>query len=225
MIVKSEFGAPPTLNQRQLYQSWGHDLRGDNPKFQVIYADPPWKCWSGGNRNASRHYKCMELDAIKALPVGELATEKAALFLWCISPILPDCLSVGEAWGFRYATKVFNWQKMCKNGNPHFGCGKWTRAGSEDCYLFTRGGIQRPEPGHAGVRQSFHSVPGRHSEKPNEFRKRIIQLMGNVPRVELFARDRREGFLVWGDEIEGDIILKGFNPQGDNWRWIIQGGV
>jgi len=177
-------------------------------KYKIIYADPPWSYRDKGNagkRGACHKYQVMTLDDIKALPVNEIADDDCLLAMWWV-PVMPlEALAVVEAWGFKLKTmKGFTWHKRTKNGRSHFGMGHWTRSNTEDCLFATRGHPKRID---AGVRQFVDALIGGHSVKPWTVRKRLVQLMGDEPRIELFARERHVGWDAWGNEIESDIIL------------------
>ncbi len=181
---------------------------GSHKKYKVIYADPPWayKVWSkkGAGRSAS-HYPTMDIAAIKALPVGELADKDCALFLWITFPMLREAWGVMDAWGFTFKTVAFVWIKQCRKSDGLFtGMGYWTRANAEICLLATRG---RPKRAARDVKQVILSHVERHSQKPEEARRRIEALMGDVPRIELFARASPPGWDVWGNEVASDIRL------------------
>lgn len=178
-------------------------------KYSVIYADPPWayKVWSrkGAGRSAERHYPTMSIDDIKALPVGEFAAKDCTLFMWITFPFMQEAFQVIDAWGFSYKTVAFVWVKQNRVSDSLFmGLGYWTRANSEICILATRGHPKRANP---GVHQVIMSHIEQHSKKPDEARKRIVRLMGDVPRIELFARQSTEGWDVWGNEVECGITL------------------
>lgn len=179
------------------------------PKYSVIYADPPWqyKVYSkkGMGRSAESHYPTMSIEDIKALPVANLADKDCALFLWVTFPCLLEGFEVIKAWGFSYKTVAFVWVKQNKKADTLFwGMGYWTRSNVEICLLATKG---RPKRVHAGIHQVIVSHIEEHSKKPVEVQKRIIQLMGDVPRLELFARRKAEGFDVWGNEVDSDIDM------------------
>ena len=178
-------------------------------KYSVILADPPWqyKVWSkkGKGRSAENHYPTMNIDDICALPVSEIAEADAALFLWATFPNLFDALKAISAWGFKYKTCAFVWVKRNKKTPSWFwGLGYWTRANAELCLLATRGNIRRVS---AAVHQVVDTPVEQHSKKPDVVRKRIVELMGDIPRVELFARNKADGWDVWGNEVESDISL------------------
>ena len=178
-------------------------------KYKVLYADPPWayKVWSkkGAGRSAESHYPTMPIEAIKALPVGELADRDCTLFLWITLPMLREAWGVMDAWGFAFKTVAFVWIKQCPKSDSLFtGMGYWTRANAELCLLATRG---RPKRQAKNVHQVILSHVERHSQKPEEARRRIEALMGDVPRIELFARQKVPGWDAWGNEIASDIRL------------------
>lgn len=171
-------------------------------KYNVIYADPAWeyndKCASG-KRGASFHYKVNNIVTIQNLPVADIADKDCALFMWVPMPMLPVCWGVLDAWGFTYKTNAFTWVKRNRIKPTWFwGMGNWTRANAELCLLATRG---KPKRVSAAVHSVVEEPIGRHSEKPDEVRQRIVKLMGDVPRIELFARQHKDGWDAWGDEL------------------------
>jgi len=180
-------------------------------KYSVILADPPWeyRVWSkkGAGRSAESHYPTMNLADISALPVADLADTDCALFLWVTFPLLPDAFKVVEAWGMKYKSVAFVWAKtLRKSDGWHIGMGHYTRANAEICLLATKGSPKRVSK---SVRQLIVSPVEEHSKKPDETRSRIVQLFGDIPRIELFARQRADGWDAWGNEVETNIILKG----------------
>lgn len=179
-------------------------------KYTVIYADPPWsyRVWSkkGAGRSAEAHYPTMSMEEIKALPVGELADRDCALFLWITLPMLREAWGVLDAWGFTFKTVAFVWIKLNRQANTLFtGMGYWTRANAEICILATRG---HPKRQARNVHQVIVSHIEEHSKKPDEARRRIEALMGDVPRIELFARQYPPGWDVWGNEVESSVEMR-----------------
>lgn len=171
--------------------------------YQIIYADPPWSYTdkaSAGKRGAAYKYKTMSLSDIKQLPISDYCADNCVLFMWHTAPLPVEALEVVKAWGFTLKTmKGFTWAKQNKKSEGFFmGMGNWTRANTEDCLIAVRGEPKRID---AGVRQLVVSPLREHSRKPDEVRDRIVQLMGDVPRVELFARQQHEGWDCFGDEI------------------------
>lgn len=184
-------------------------------KYSIIYADPPWqyKVYSkkGLGRSAESHYPTMELEDIQALPVGELADTDCILFMWTTIPLLKDCFSVMKAWGFEYKTVAFVWIKQNrKSGSLFWGMGHWTRANAELCMLATKG---HPKRKSAGVHQVIISHIEEHSKKPAIVRHKIIELVGDLPRVELFAREKADGWDAWGNEVDCDLEIEGYRER------------
>ena len=180
-------------------------------KYGIIYADPPWhyRVYSkkGAGRSAESHYPTMTIEEIQALPVSELADKDCALFMWITFPLLKVSLSVLSAWGFKFKTIAFVWIKQNRKSDSLFwGMGYWTRANAEFCVLATKG---KPKRMAKNVHQVIVSHIEEHSKKPDEARRRIVRLMGDLPRIELFARQKSAGWDVWGNEVESDIILGG----------------
>jgi N6-adenosine-specific RNA methylase IME4 len=146
----------------------------------------------------------MSTEDIKALPVKDIADDNCILFMWVTPPHIKEGLDVIEAWGFQYKTFAFTWVKLNKKQPTLFmGCGSWTRANSEICLLATKG---KPKRVSASVRQVILSPREEHSKKPDEARERIIELVGDLPRIELFARQQVTGWDCWGDEIPEEVI-------------------
>jgi len=190
-----------------------------NKKYKIFYVDPAWRfiTWSekGKERSAERHYHTMSLDDIKNLPVGEIADKDCALFIWAVNSMLPQALEVIDSWGFEFKTVSFVWVKTNKKSKSlFFGLGFWTRSNAEQCLLATKGNPKRVS---ASIPQVVVSKIREHSRKPDEVRKRIVQLMGDIPRIELFARQRFEGWDAWGDEIPIDRTRK----QGKSPGWFL----
>ena len=175
-------------------------------KYQVIYADPPWdyqQCRLSGS--AKKHYPTMRIEELCALPVAEIADRDCALFLWATFPQLPEALRLIQAWGFMYKTVAFVWLKQNRKALTWFyGLGFWTRSNAEICLLATKG---HPKRKSAGIHQLVICPVERHSKKPDEVREKIVALMGDVPRIELFARQQTPGWDVWGNEVENSTAL------------------
>lgn len=180
-------------------------------KFKIIYADPPWdyenwnKKWHEDNatsRWAGKKYPLMPLEDICNLPVNDIADKDAVLLIWTISTMLPSALKVIESWGFKYKTVAFVWIKKNKIKDSFFtGMGFYTRSNAEICLLATKG-KPLPRISHS-VKQIVYTPIDKHSKKPPEVRERIVSLFGDIPRIELFARERPEGWEAWGNEVDG----------------------
>lgn len=195
-------------------------------KYKVIYADPPWHYndkrengQGGMGGGAVSHYPLMKTPEICKLPIKDLADEDCLLFIWVTFPTLVDALKVIEAWGFTYKTLGFAWIKTNKRQNLNqgmllptdyiddfFGVGFYTKSNCEVCLIATKGKPSRLIKSN-NVSSTIISPRREHSRKPQEARNRIVQLCGDVPRVELFAREKFEGWDTWGNEIKNDIDI------------------
>ena len=159
-------------------------------RYSVIYADPPWAYRQCGateksRGSAAKHYQTMTTAAICAMPVPS-----------------GEGIKVMEAWGFTYKTAAFVWvKKNRKNGGNFWGMGAYTRANAEVCLLGVSPGFKAGERVRShSVRQIIEAPWQGHSKKPDETRRRIVELLGDVPRIELFARQRADGWDAWGNE-------------------------
>lgn len=187
-------------------------------KYQIIYADPPWSYndkMAGHSFSLDHEYETQDLEWIKKLPIKGLADKDCALFLWAVSPLLPEAFEVMEAWGFKFKTLAFVWNKQTVNGIDVSNMGRWTMGNVELCLLATKG---KPHRVSMNVKQLVTDLRTTHSKKPDAVRERIVELMGDIPRIELFARDqgdkdlwggnRMDGWDTWGNEVESDIELQ-----------------
>jgi len=171
-----------------------------NKKYSIIYADPAWS-YQGKMMNSSvtDHYNVMSIDDICNLPVKDIAAENSILFMWVTLPKLNEFMKVVNAWGFEYKTTAFVWVKKNKKADSFFmGLGRWTRANPEICVLATKGKIERKSK---SIRQLQVFPVDKHSKKPDQFRDLILELCGDLPRIELFARNKTPGWDVWGNEV------------------------
>lgn len=175
----------------------------------MIYCDPPWRYSDkrAGRGGAEAHYDTMTIGELGQLPVRDLSDD-CALFMWATWPMLPDAMWLMRMWGFEYKTLAFVWVKTTKIGEgmpfeharpPVFwGCGQWTRSNSEPCLLAVRGDVRPPK--YRSAHQVICAQVGRHSEKPEEARRRIEAMFPDAARLELFARRAAPGWDRWGDE-------------------------
>jgi N6-adenosine-specific RNA methylase IME4 len=161
----------------------------------VILADPPYRYdfSVSSNRRVENHYPTMSLEAICALPVADVATDNAALFLWVPAPKLPQGLAVLTAWGFAYKT-VAVWVK------PSIGMGYYFRSRQEFLLVGVRGSGMVPSPDKR-VDSVIAAARGRHSEKPGVVREIIERMYPGLPKLELFARKQAPGWVAWGNEV------------------------
>ena len=181
----------------------------NNKKYNIIYADPPWqyKVWSkkGNGRSAESHYKTLGIKDIVNMKdfIKDISADDCVLFIWITYPCLKEAIQVIEEWGFTYKTCGFAWVKRNKKANSWFwGMGYWTRANSELCLIATKGKIKRIS---RKVHQIIDTPIEEHSKKPAIVRDRIVELMGDLPKIELFAREKTDGWDVWGNEVNNDV--------------------
>lgn len=193
-------------------------------KYQIIYADPPWKYSSkelygdkiNGYKNGQRKrfadleriYSTLNIDDIKNLPVKDITDRDCACFMWSTDSHLKEAIEVMECWGFKYKTIAFVWLKKYNTGTRVLNFAPWTLKSTEICLLGIQGKMSKYKIAN-NVQQFIEAERTEHSKKPNEARKRIEELFGNIPRVELFARQKVEGWDCWGNEVESDINLIG----------------
>lgn len=183
------------------------DIYNTTQKYDIIYADPPWEYkQSGSKRNlrgmAKQHYETMNTDDICKLPVRKISNDETICFMWATFPNIDQALKVMKAWGFKYKTAAFVWIKKNKKTNSNFwGMGAWTRANAEVCLIGISSKTKAAQcvRSHA-VHQVIESAVEKHSKKPDEVRLRIEMLLGEVPRIELFARQHTDGWDCWGNE-------------------------
>lgn len=171
-----------------------------NKKYKIIYADPAWTYDDkglAGNRGAGCKYDIMTDEQLQNLPVSNIADKNCVLFMWTTFPKIDDALQLIKAWGFTYKTVAFTWVKKNPKGSNFMGMGSWTRANAEIVLLAVKG---KPKRIDAGVKQIVESTIQGHSKKPDVIRKKIIQLCGDLPRIELFARTRIHGWDTWGND-------------------------
>ena len=174
--------------------------------YNIIYADPPWRYEQRKVQGAAEnHYPTMSIDELCALPVETLAAKDCLLFLWATFPMLSEALQLIRAWGFTFKTVSFVWLKQNRKSPTWFyGLGYWTRGNAEICLLAKRG---KPKRYSAAVHQFIISPVEQHSKKPDVTRDKIVELAGDLPRVELFARQKCPGWDAWGNEVECDLTL------------------
>jgi len=172
-------------------------------KYNIIYADPPWRYKeSWGNGSNEHTYRTMSNDQIKSLPVASLAADSAHLYLWVTNPFLSEGLEICKSWGFEYKTLI-TWVKTYKDGSPEMGMGYYFRSCTEHLIFGVRG---KMKVANKTTRNMFEAVnPRKHSQKPASVRDMIVSCSGDLPRLELFARQQAPGWDVWGDEVDPSI--------------------
>jgi N6-adenosine-specific RNA methylase IME4 len=177
-------------------------------RYQVIYADPPWEYNSAGPsivNQCATHYPCMSHEAMKALPIRNLADESCALFLWTTGPKLPEAIDLIRHWGFVYKTVFKVWRKVSKSGGPVCNPGWWSRSSTELLLVATIGYPLKKWKTTNIEPQEFASTREEHSKKPSEIRDAVHNFMNVSNRIELFARCVTMDWDAWGNEIPGNF--------------------
>lgn len=168
-------------------------LVAEGAKFGSIYADPPWQYGNQATRaSTDNHYSTMTLDAIAALPVGELAAERSHLWLWTTNGFLRDSFTLFDAWGFEFKSSYI-WVK------PQIGIGNYLRNSHEFLLLGVRGGLTAEA---RNVRSWGEYDRTAHSAKPEAIRRNVVERISPGPRLELFGRRLATGWTVFGNQIE-----------------------
>ena len=189
-----------------------------NDYYNIIYADPPWSYTRTiGNgtirqRDGESHYATMSVDSLRQIGyhVNRISRKNSALLLWATLPNLPAAIQIMESWGFKYKTCWCTWVKSNKAGDkPFFGVGYYTRWNAELCLLGVKGRIasfknlveDEVRDGNPNAMSSICIEPPRqHSRKPSIVRDNIVTFFGDVPRIELFAREQSPGWCVLGNQ-------------------------
>jgi N6-adenosine-specific RNA methylase IME4 len=176
--------------------------------YEILYADPPWD-YNGKLQHANGkkpvasaidHYNTMKLDDLIKLNVNGVAAPNSLLFMWSSSPHLPQAIDLMKAWGFQYKTIAFVWYK--EKTNP----GYYTMSECEICIVGKKGNIPSPR-GARNIRQFLSKLRGKHSEKPSEIRERIEKMFPTQKKLELFAREKKDGWDVFGNEVAESITI------------------
>lgn len=173
--------------------------------FEIIYADPPWSYYGDPNKDqaAGKHYSLMSTADISELPVRSIAANRSALFLWATGPRLPEAIEVMRTWGFHYRGVAYVWVKTAIDGHIIAGQGvrpTFVKPTTELVLVGSTNARGRAFPLLSERQGQVILAPrGAHSEKPDCIRDAIVALLGDRPRVELFATARFDGWEAWGD--------------------------
>lgn len=175
-----------------------------NPKFRTILADPPWDIQQTGARGAVMHYNLMSLERIKQMPIADLATEDAHLWLWVTNATLRQGYDVAEAWGFTVRSPL-TWVKF------KLGLGNYLRNSTEHLLFATRGRA----PVRYRSQPTWIQAPVQdHSHKPEE-QYALIERVSPGPYLELFARRPQPRWAAWGNQIQSDVIIPDYPVPSD----------
>ena len=188
-----------------------------NKKYSIIYADPPWSYNDKlhlQNEGAACHYRTMPINELKNLPLKNITNKDCILFIWVTMPQLSKVFEIIESWGFIFKTCAFCWIKQNPKALTIFkGLGRWVMGNAELCLLATKG---HPHRIVKNIHQIVFAPRSYHSKKPDEVRNRIVQLMGDLPRIELFAREKTPGWDSIGYDIDGLDINESIRKLNEN---------
>ena len=179
------------------------DIFNTDNKYQIIYADPPWKYGGSGGTKwspAKTYYNVMSFDELKEFgnTVKQIAADDCLLFMWVVSAELKHCIEIGESWGFKYITVAFIWYKQRAN------VGNYTMSQCEMCLLFKKGKIPNDRVRNPGTKQFLSEKSTSHSTKPAEIRNRISKMFPTSTKIELFSRQAVDGWDRWGNQAPED---------------------
>ena len=178
-------------------------------EFQLVLADPPWPYYGDPNKMAAagKHYDLMSMEELEAMPVKEICSKKAACFMWATGPRLHEAVDLMRAWGFHYRGVAWVWVKTRQDGEIMGPAGvppTFVKPTTEFIIAGTTNKVGRPFPIQTSkMRQVVLAPRGKHSEKPAVFHKNIEELCGDVKKIELFAREPKEGWVTTGFELTG----------------------
>lgn len=181
-----------------------------NTKFRTILADPPWQFNNRTGKVAPEHkrlnrYSTMTLEDIKALPVAQVTDDICHLYLWVPNALLPQGLEVLKSWGFCYKTNIV-WEKVRKDGEPDGrGVGFYFRNVTELLLFGVKGKSARTLPPGRSQVNLLRTRKREHSRKPDEIYQ-IIESCSSGPFLEMFARGKRPGWVLWGDQANSDYV-------------------
>lgn len=191
----------------------------DGKKYELVYCDPSWqfndKNTGGSYKSGSANvYEVMSAKQMCDLPIKNITADNCLLAMWHVGAMPVEALRLVNSWGFTLKTMSgLLWHKTTKPDKKTgevkdaFGMGHWTRQSTESCLFAVKG---RPKRINASVRNFIESPRMAHSAKPAEARNRLVQLLGDVPRVELFAREKSPGWDTVGLDIDGVDIKQLF---------------
>lgn len=181
------------------------DLSAINKKYSIILADPPWlytdKLSMKGGGGCEKHYSTMSVNDIKKLSINNISNDNCQLYMWVTNPFLVsgEATEVVKAWGFK-PKQLLTWGKTYKDGSLEMGMGYYYRSSTEHIIFAVKGKVKLLNKST----KNLHLVhnPKKHSRKPNYFRNLIVNTAGDLPRIELFARQSVKGWDSWGLEVD-----------------------
>ena len=189
-----------------------------NKKYSIIYADPAWdfknkKTGGSMKSGAASKYLTTGIQGLKNIPVKDITADDAILFMWWVGAMPQEAIDLVHSWGFTVKNmNGFVWNKLTQKNKPFFGMGFYTRAGSESVIIATKGKFKPVSKSiravfNAESQVQFEAKVEKHSKKPVQVRDLIIDLCGDLPRLEMFARESAPGWDVFGDQAPDSIEI------------------
>lgn len=184
------------------------DIYNTDKKYNIIYADPPWSFSSkqlqkekGKRFNSLENvYHTEKTENMKNWNIKRICNNDSAIFMWTTDAHIKEAIDLMESWGFKYVTIAFIWSKRSKNNKEIYTLGAWTLKNCEICLFGTRGQMLKYKKSNC-IRQLVKAERTKHSKKPDLVYSLIEELFGDLPRIELFARQQVKGWDCWGDEV------------------------
>jgi len=181
-------------------------------KYSIIYADPPWQYKRNGGKSAESKYDVMSIEDIKNLPVNNISKDNSHLYLWVTNPFISEGLEVCRNWGFKYKT-LLTWVKTYKDGSPIMGMGYYFRGATEHIIFGVKG---KKLCNNKSTKNIIFNRQRQHSRKPDSVKDMIINCSGDLPKIELFAREESKDWDCWGNDtkkfnkniLQKELILK-----------------
>lgn len=188
-------------------------------KYKLILADPPWdftnKKTGGSMRSAANQkYVTTDIKALEQLDVNSIADDDCLLAMWWVGAMPQEAIDLVNSWGFRIVNmNGIVWNKLTQHDKPYFGMGFYTRAGSESIILAVKGKFKPASHSvravfHAEAQIQFEAKVRAHSEKPAQVHDMLVELAGDVPRLEMFARRPVDGWDLFGNQAQDSIDIK-----------------
>lgn len=184
------------------------DIFNTDKKYNIIYADPPWKF---GSKELQKYkgerfrpleevYNTEKTADMKEWDIKNIAEKDCAIFMWTTDAHIQEAIQSMQSWGFKYVTVAFIWAKTTNSGKQVHNLGAWTMKNCELCLFGTKGAMLKYKKSN-NIKQLFYAERTKHSKKPNCVYEFIEQLFGYLPKIELFARQHTEGWDCWGNEV------------------------
>lgn len=163
--------------------------------FQVIYCDPAWQYSNSGlNGAAANHYMTMPTEEMAKIEVKGITDTNAVCFMWATNPLLKDAIWLMEQWGFEYKTNLV----WVKNKSNYGKLGFYVYGQHELLLIGVKGSML---PTGDKPKSILYGDNSKHSKKPDRVYELIESMYPGLKYVELFSRNLRQGWTMWGNQI------------------------